>query len=111
MTTFRPEEDFTQPFRDPQVRAHWLNVVEFLEDDELVTLTYRDWIQVAKDEAFEGFAEDVGTNPASARSYLQCLNTVDRTLEFIEHVQQLQAELMYLNRRNNARTNQDHPNS
>lgn len=81
-------EDLTCPFKDGDVRRAWLDVLEYLEDDELPAVTYRDWTQVAKDSAFDVLLEE---------------QTFEYLGEYLAWVSRLQDELTYLNRRRRAR--------
>ncbi len=81
-----PEAEFPCPFEDDEVRHEWLTCLKYLRDDEMKTMTYRDWIQVAKDSAFDVLVEEL------AQNNLEHLKT------YIVWVSQLQSELMFLNR-------------
>jgi hypothetical protein len=89
-------EGLTCPFRDKDVRKSWLDVLEYLEDDEMQTMTYREWLEVAKDEAFVALSEDLN-------ELLRSVEALERYNEFRLWFERLQAEQMYLNRRGRAR--------
>jgi hypothetical protein len=72
------------PFKDDEVRGAWLDCLKFMQDDELIT--YRDWLQVAKDQAFECLVEDGIFR--------------EEVLEYVEYVTKLNEELAHLNRNN-----------
>lgn len=84
--------DCPWPFSDAGVRKSWLDVLEYLEDDELESLTYRSWLQVAKDTAFDVLVEE-GIDSEYAQ-------------EYVLWVARLRAEEMFLNRRDRARGRQ-----
>lgn len=75
----RSEPQSMIPWQDEEVRKGWLNCLEYLRDDEI--MTYRDWINVAKDTAFEVLLEE----------------GLDYMSTYIRWVRQLNAELRYLN--------------
>jgi hypothetical protein len=76
-------EDLAFPFKDEGVRQAWLDVLMYLEDDEFVP--YKDWLQVAKDSAFDVLCEEGFDS------------------EYAFWVSRLRAEEMFLNRRALAR--------
>lgn len=90
------ERDLDLPFSDSIVRKSWLDVVEYLEDDEVKTLTYRAWLEVAKDEAFIALSEDLNEIISTVAAF-------ERYSEFMEWFGRLQTEQAYLNRRDHAR--------
>lgn len=79
-------ENFYVPFCDKEVRQAWLDVLEYLEDDELIP--YEGWLASAKDMAFDTLVEE-----GLGSEYAQ---------EYIVWVGRLRSEQMYLMRRKNA---------
>lgn len=90
-------EDFSRPFQDEEIRKTWLDVLEYLEDDELPTMTYRSWLEVAKDTAFESLSDDLNELFTAEEALV-------RYNAFNEWFGRLQTEQRYLNRRHLSRT-------
>jgi hypothetical protein len=77
-------------FDDEELRNDWLTCLKFLRDDEVVTMTYRGWLGVVRDTAFDVLVEEL-EEVSWEQAAWQLAN-------YIERVNQIRSELMFMNR-------------